>query len=252
MVNIDKDLAVSSSLQRAFNNLRYFSASTVYGYEAYSPHPEYKTSETFTWYNIPIWGWILIALPIMGVIAICMALAAWKIIAQLSRYESSFEDMEASSEGQQRSTARRTNNKILCPLCVKKISCRSWKSGRHRQKCARKYDLKIQNEWPIFNPTVSCPICNKNLRKLPTLRTAFKCTLCPSQTIIIGCFLCDFHLCQACVQNQQNPRPNFVPPKTNPIYQEEPSAPSYDLVVKDNDDEYLPTYEEAIINLQKE
>merc|ERR1711997_1152322 len=56
------------------------------GYESSFP-PEYKTSETFTWYNIPIWGWILIALPIMGIIAICVALAAWKIIAQLARYD---------------------------------------------------------------------------------------------------------------------------------------------------------------------
>lgn len=39
----------------------------------------------------------------------------------------------------------------------------------------------------------------------------------------------------------------FVPPKTDPLVDFEPSAPSYDLVVQvANDEEYLPSYEEAI------
>ena len=160
----------------------------MYGYENFPP--EYKTSETFTWYNIPIWGWILIALPIMGIIAICVALAAWKIIAQLARYDTyestapsggsplaTNSSRNSSSSGSSRNSS---TGKILCPLCVKKISERSWKSGRHRQKCARKYQVKIDNDWPIFDPSVICPSCAKSLRKMTTNRL-LKCSLCPNE-----------------------------------------------------------------------
>ena len=157
----------------------------MYGYENFPP--EYKTSETFTWYNIPIWGWILIALPIMGIIAICVALAAWKVIAQLARYdtyESTSGSSVANSSRNSSSSSNSRNNsstgKILCPLCVKKISERSWKSGRHRQKCARKYQVKIDNDWPIFDPSVICPSCAKSLRKMTTNRL-LKCSLCPNE-----------------------------------------------------------------------
>ena len=251
----------------------YFTAA-VFGYEngyGVSP-PEYKTSETFTWYNIPIWGWILIALPIMGIIAICVALAAWKIISQIARYET----YESSRDNYTSSSRNSSQNvKILCPLCVKKISQRSWKSGRHRQKCARKYSLKIQNEWPVFQPAVMCPVCSQKLRKIANSRL-FKCSLCPTETIHIGCFTCDFNLCQPCINHQRAQQlievvelnqttqdltlpasraenlgqlgqyRNFVPPKSNPMLDMEPSAPSYELVVSDENDEHLPSYEEAV------
>ena len=237
--------------------------AAVFGYaEGYAGHPEYKTSETFTWYNIPIWGWILIALPIMGVIAICVALAAWKIIAQLTRYETTDPDLRA-----EQSNSR--NKKVLCPLCVKRVNERSWRNGRHRTKCARKYEAKITNDWPVLDPAVTCPICSKSLRKMSASRL-FRCSLCPSDSIQIGCFLCDFHLCQACVNHQRaqqlievvdisvpsenNPTSNnrnlrsFVPPKANP-YEFEPSAPAYEAVVDQTlDMEYLPSYEEAVKN----
>jgi len=47
----------------------------------YASPPEYKTSETFVLYNIPIWGWFLIALPIMGVVIICLALTVWNLLS---------------------------------------------------------------------------------------------------------------------------------------------------------------------------
>ena len=119
-------------LKTLFTSSIMFSA-TSFGYENYSPHPEYKTSETFTWYNIPIWGWILIALPIMGVVAICLALAAWKIIAQLARYDS-FDTSEQSSQSV-------TQPRYKCPLCIKKIRRSSWKN--HRQKCAK---IQLKNK----------------------------------------------------------------------------------------------------------
>lgn len=244
--------------------------AAVFGYaEGYGGHPEYKTSETFTWYNIPIWGWILIALPIMGVVAICVALAAWKIIAKLTRYESndnSFRQNESNSSSR--------NKKVLCPLCVKRVNERSWRNGRHRTKCARKYEAKITNDWPVLDPAVTCPICSKSLRKMSASRL-FRCSLCPSDSIQIGCFLCDFNLCQACVNHQRAQqlievvdvhqsvdneshqnfaatsnvnRRSFVPPKALP-YEFEPSAPAYEAVVDQTlDMEYLPSYEEAVKN----
>ena len=168
-------------------------AAVYGGYESSFP-PEYKTSETFTWYNIPIWGWILIALPIMGIIAICVALAAWKIIAQLARYETYESSSNSSSSNtsprNSSNSSSRNNSKILCPLCVKKVSERSWKSGRHRQKCARKYQVKIDNDWPIFDPSVICPSCAKSLRKMTTNRL-FKCSLCPNEVgSVCSVFLC--------------------------------------------------------------
>ena len=160
-------------------------AAVYGGYESSFP-PEYKTSETFTWYNIPIWGWILIALPIMGIIAICVALAAWKIIAQLARYDTyeSSSSGSATNNSSRGSSSRNNSGKILCPLCVKKISERSWKSGRHRQKCARKYQVKIENDWPIFDPSVICPSCAKSLRKM-TMNRLFKCSLCPNEVGLV-------------------------------------------------------------------
>lgn len=252
----------------------------VYGYENFPP--EYKTSETFTWYNIPIWGWILIALPIMGIIAICVALAAWKIIAQLARYDtyestapSGGSPLATNSSRNSSSSSSRNSStgKILCPLCVKKISERSWKSGRHRQKCARKYQVKIDNDWPIFDPSVICPSCAKSLRKMTTNRL-LKCSLCPNESII-GCFVCDFNVCQPCINHQRaqqlievveinqttqdltvpasasaqngqrNLGRNYVPPKTS-VLEFDPTAPSYEAIVTVTDDEYLPSYEEAL------
>ena len=126
----------------------------------------------------------------MGIIAICVALAAWKIIAQLARYDTyestapsggSPPSATNSSRNSSSSSSRNSSTgKILCPLCVKKISERSWKSGRHRQKCARKYQVKIDNDWPIFDPSVICPSCAKSLRKMTTNRL-LKCSLCPNE-----------------------------------------------------------------------
>ena len=132
----------------------------------------------------------------MGVVAICVALAAWKIIAKLTRYESN-----DSSFRQNESNSSR-NKKVLCPLCVKRVNERSWRNGRHRTKCARKYEAKITNDWPVLDPAVTCPICSKSLRKMSASRL-FRCSLCPSDSIQIGCFLCDFNLCQACVNHQR-------------------------------------------------
>ena len=108
----------------------------------------------------------------------------------------------------------------------------------------------------------------------------FRCSLCPSDSIQIGCFLCDFNLCQACVNHQRaqqlievvdthqsvdtnqesfesattnsNNRRSFVPPKANP-YEFEPSAPAYEAVVDQTlDMEYLPSYEEAVKHDQQQ
>ena len=201
----------------------------------------------------------------MGVVAICVALAAWKIIAQLTRYEVN-EDSRRNSNDSNSAQASR-NKKVLCPLCVKRVNERSWRNGRHRTKCARKYEAKI-NDWPVLDPAVTCPICSKSLRKMSASRL-FRCSLCPSDSPVqIGCFLCDFNLCQACVNHQRaqqlievveinqttsttstaenTNRRSFVPPKANP-YEFEPSAPAYDAVVDQTlDMEYLPSYEEAV------
>ena len=96
----------------------------------------------------------------------------------------------------------------------------------------------------------------------------FRCSLCPSDSAVqIGCFICDFNLCQACVNHQRaqqlievvdmnettsattNPnRRSFVPPKVYPS-EFEPSAPAYEAVVDHTlDMEYLPSYEEAVKN----
>ena len=79
----------------------------------------------------------MIALPIMGVVIVCLALAAWKIIVYVTKFEDS-------------NRPNRSDPKVLCPLCVKKVREQNWKHGNHRVKCARKYQAKIQNEWPIF------------------------------------------------------------------------------------------------------
>ena len=247
----------------------YFSGS-VYG--NYAQPPEYKTSETFVLYNIPLWGWSLIALPIMGIVIVCLALAAWKIIVYVTKFEDS-------------NRPNRSDPKVLCPLCVKKVREQNWKHGNHRVKCARKYQAKIQNEWPIFersstvasggsgsgsgSSTMPCPECGQSLRKISTASRLFYChsSNCTSETISVGCFICDFHLCQNCVDRQisETQRRSFVSPKLD----FEPSAPSYDMVVsndhslrhnnsnyvnlnadnnisKDEEDDYLPSYEQAI------
>ena len=211
----------------------------------------------------------------MGVVAICVALAAWKIIAKLTRYESNDSSFRQQNESYSSSSR---NKKVLCPLCVKRVNERSWRSGRHRTKCARKYEAKITNDWPVLDPAVTCPICSKSLRKMSASRL-FRCSLCPSDSIQIGCFLCDFNLCQACVNHQRaqqlievvdthqsvdtnqesfesatnsNNRRSFVPPKANP-YEFEPSAPAYEAVVDQTlDMEYLPSYEEAVKNDQQQ
>ena len=136
----------------------------------------------------------------MGIIAICVALAAWKIIAQLARYDTyestppsggSPSSATNSSRNSSSSSSRNSSTgKILCPLCVKKISERSWKSGRHRQKCARKYQVKIDNDWPIFDPSVICPSCAKSLRKM-SMNRFFKCSLCPNE---VGSVCSVFHV----------------------------------------------------------
>ena len=69
-------------------NVQYFVyvfTEAVFG--NYASPPEYKTSETFVLYNIPIWGWFLIALPIMGVVIICLALTVWKIIVYVTKFD---------------------------------------------------------------------------------------------------------------------------------------------------------------------
>ena len=85
----------------------------------------------------------------------------------------------------------------------------------------------------------------------------------------IGCFVCEFNVCQPCINHQRAQQlievveinqttqdltspasasalgqRNFVPPKTNPMMEYDPTAPSYELVV--TDDDYLPSYEEAL------
>ena len=116
----------------------------------------------------------------------------------------------------------------------------------------------------------------------------FRCSLCPGETIQIGCFACDFNLCQTCIQvqrsrqvifqdnstasgstaagsvmsppansgssNGRRQQRHFIPPKMSSV-EHEPSAPSYELVVngnnEDNDDDdhaNLPSYEEALAN----
>ena len=161
----------------------------------------------------------------------------------------------------------RTDPKVLCPLCVKKVKEHTWKHGNHRVKCARKYQAKIQNEWPIYDSSINCPGCSENLRKINTSSRLFHCQLCPSESIHIGCFICDFHMCQSCLNRQrlEAQRRSLMSPKMD---FDEPSAPSYDLVVnneasiivqlksenetnpneeEDPDDEgNLPSYEQAI------
>lgn len=212
----------------------------------YAAPPEYKTSETFVLYNIPIWGWFLIALPIMGVVIVCFALAVWKIIVYVTKFDN----------------RPRTDPKVLCPLCVKKIKEHAWKHGNHRVKCARKYQAKIHNEWPIYDQSLVCPGCGENLRKINTSSRLFHCQLCPSESIFVGCYICDFHMCQSCLNRQrvEAQRRSLISPKMD----FEPSAPSYDLVMSnsasitvhmknENDDENLdddegnlPSYEQAI------
>lgn len=220
-------------------------AASVYG--NYASTPEYKNSDNYLLYNIPIWGWFLIAIPIMGVVLVCFALAAWKIIVYVTKFDNS--------------NRPRSDPKVLCPLCVKKVKEQNWKHGNHRVKCARKYQAKILNEWPIFDPSMLCPGCGQNLRKITTASRLFKCQLCPSETILIGCFTCDFHMCQNCLNRQriEAQRRSFVPPKID----FEPSAPAYDLVVNndninnhddnkaEDDEECLPTYEQAIAMIKE-
>jgi hypothetical protein len=213
------------------------------------------------WYQVPIWGWILICLPIMGIMALCMALTAWKIMTIITNRRSGGNTLENQQENN--NSRRGGSKKVLCPLCVLKVSDQSWKSGRHRKKCARKYALKMSNEWPIFDPNVVCPVCNEILRQMPSIRRLYHCHACPSPSIRIGCFVCDFTLCENCGEQQRigqnlaQCEQNFVPPKTSPL-DLEPSAPDYDLVVTNqvnpymataDQEEYLPSYEEAILNI---
>ena len=214
----------------------------------------------------------------MGVVIVCLALAAWKIIVYVTKFEDS-------------NRPNRSDPKVLCPLCVKKVREQNWKHGNHRVKCARKYQAKIQNEWPIFEPSSSasgtgnnpaasagtgntpggmpCPECGQSLRKISTASRLFYChsSNCTSETISVGCFTCDFHMCQNCVNRQsaETERRNFVSPKLD----FEPTAPSYDMVVSNDnlirhnnsnyvnlnaentnilkdEDDYLPSYEQAI------
>ena len=92
---------------------------------------------------------------------------------------------------------------------------------------------------------------------------------------MIGCFVCDFNVCQPCINHQRaqqlievveinqttqdltvpasasalngqrNLGRNYVPPKTS-VLEFDPTAPSYEAIVTVTDDEYLPSYEEAL------
>ncbi len=130
----------------------------------------------------------------MGIIAICVALAAWKIFVQMTKEETAA----------QAQNNLRNRRKVQCPLCIRKVTERSWLSGRHRQKCARKYEEKIVQEWHVYDPDLVCPLCQKPLRKLPTNRL-FRCYGgCTSgDQIVAGCFACDYNLCESCSNGQR-------------------------------------------------
>ena len=114
-----------------------------------------------------------------------------------------------------------------------------------------------------------CPECGQSLRKISTASRLFYChsSNCTSETISVGCFTCDFHMCQNCVDRQrlaETERRSFVSPKLD----FEPTAPSYDMVVSNDnnrsynntnyvnlnaennilkeEDDYLPSNEQAI------
>ena len=92
--------------------------------------------------------------------------------------------------------------------------------------------------WTLANPEVLCPVCHMCLRKM-TNKRLFHCSMCGNDSIQVGCVICDFNLCLGCVQLT-----------FNSVNASETSAlPSYELIVTENllDDEYLPTYEEAVL-----
>lgn len=225
-----------------------------------------------TWADIPIWGWILILLPIVGLISLCVAILAWKLFHQIAHDP----DQEANRTNHQRPTTVNNEVSVACPLCERPVSERSWQGGRHRRKCASRRKDSLAS-WPVYDDDVRCPLCRKRLRNYPANRDYqhISCHRCPNGQAFVGCFPCNYILCDLCARrrrpaaastdiddttaatthsDRQQPAAVAVTPtrmfapKTSPFFQQdEPSAPPYEVVIEEDCQDRLPTYEEALL-----
>lgn len=183
------------------------------------------------WDEIGIYGWILILFPVAVIIGIFIVTLGWEVIKKISDWE-----LENNPDA------------IYCPLCDQKIRLTAW-NGRHREKCIVKNAVRITYKWFRLNPEVPCPMCEVPMRRLDSYPRHFKCCVCREKAIHSGCFLCDFVLCEECMDFSRIryvdslDGPQALPTIVRAQDYVPPNAPPYEAVVMD--EEFLPSYTEA-------